>query len=166
MNPGHEGDRRLPSLAAEVDRHDRLLLWTRGRASCRVHGRKIMDEPLEVGIGPGGVDPFQTLVQLVRSEPAVARRVAQTLGNLVSVGVGGAHLTRAVPYLRLNGSRRVGPLGRLGHGDSLERQAAPDPMAAGRAPRSRRPPPVLAAWWEGQSWSAPVLNLARGPDWV
>ena len=98
-----------------------------------------MDEPLEIGVGPAGVDLFKTLVQLVRSEPAVARRVAQTLGNLVSVGVGGAHLTRAVRFLWLNGSRRVGRLGRLGHGDSLERQAATDPMTAGRAPRSRRP---------------------------
>ena len=79
-----------------------------------------MSEAVQLGVRPGGVDPIEALVQLIKGEPAVTRRLAQSLGDLVPVGVRGTDI--ALLARRGSALGRPGRLRHLCHGDSLERQ--------------------------------------------
>jgi hypothetical protein len=65
-------------------------------------GRKISHDRLEIAVRLRGVHLFQSLLELVDVQPAVAGRRTEDLRDMFPVSVRGAHLCGAVRKLRIH----------------------------------------------------------------
>ena len=55
--------------------------------SCRSPNRQVGNEPVELTVGAGPVEHFEPLLELIRTQPSLCRRVAQPLCRLFSIRI-------------------------------------------------------------------------------